>query len=273
VDNPRRQAWITQTALGTALNVSYMAERLSFFSIVIGIALLLTGIGFLVVSAGRRAAAGGGRTPRARARRGGLSAGAAAAAMRAAARRCATLARVVRDGLPADGEACAAIYAPSVRGSAISFEDVAPSAEEMSARIERTWRTHPWLVDERDGAVAGYAYAAPHHPRAAYRWAANVAVYVAEGNRRSGVGRDLYERLFELLRAQGVHVACAGVTLPNAASVALHESLGFEPVGVLRRIGWKAGAWRDVGWWQLALLPQDGGPPPEPAGPARPAAR
>jgi phosphinothricin acetyltransferase len=180
---------------------------------------------------------------------------------------------MVREARRADGEACAAIYAPSVRDSAISFEDLAPTAEDMSARIERTWRTHPWLVDERDGAVVGYAYAAPHRTRAAYRWAADVAVYVADGSRRVGVARELYERLFELLRAQAVHVACAGVTLPNAASVGLHESLGFDPVGVYRRIGWKAGAWRDVGWWQLALLPQVDGPPPEPAGPAGLSAR
>jgi phosphinothricin acetyltransferase len=177
---------------------------------------------------------------------------------------------MVREALAADGAACAAIYEPSVRDSAISFEDAAPGAQEMSARIEETWRTHPWLVDERDGRIAGFAYASPHRGRAAYRWAADVAVYVAESDRRSGVGRALYDGLLGLLRAQNVHVACAGVTLPNAASVGLHESLGFQPVGVYRRIGWKEGAWRDVGWWQLSLLPQEGGPPPEPSAPPRP---
>ena len=117
-----------------------------------------------------------------------------------------------------------------------------------------------------------YAYASPHRARAAYRWAADVAVYVDDGHRRRGAGRRLYRALFELMRRQGLRVACAGITLPNPASVGLHEAVGFEPVGVYRRIGWKAGAWRDVGWWELLLAgsdPDDHRPPPEPGPPAR----
>ena len=91
-----------------------------------------------------------------------------------------------------------------------------------------------------------------------------MSVYVAAANRRQGHGRRLYEALFEDLRERHFHVACAGITLPNEASVALHEGLGFEPVGVYREIGWKAGAWRDVGWWQLRLSRPESGPPPEP---------
>jgi len=166
-----------------------------------------------------------------------------------------------------DAAGCAAIYAPFVTGSAVSFEELAPDAAEMARRIEHTARTHPWLVAERDGAVAGFAYASSHRARAAYRWAADVAVYVAAAHRRAGVGRELYVALLDLLRAQGFHLACAGITLPNDASVALHEALGFEPVGVERAIGYKAGAWRDVGWWQLRLRPPDG-PPAEPLPPS-----
>lgn len=168
---------------------------------------------------------------------------------------------------PRDAEACAAIYAPFVRDAPTSFEEVAPDARAMAERIARTSATHPWLVAECDGRVVGFAYACPHRERAAYRWAADVAVYVDPSQHRGGVGRALYERLLALLRAQGVHVAVAGIALPNDASVGLHESLGFELVGVYRDIGFKAGAWRDVGWWQLRLLPADG-PPPEPRPPA-----
>lgn len=134
----------------------------------------------------------------------------------------------------------------------------------MARRIERISATHPWLVLERGGSVAGYAYAAQHRERAAYRWVADVSVYVDLAHRRAGIARALYGALFDLLREQGFRMAVAGVTLPNPASVALHESFGFEPVGVYRDIGWKAGAWRDVGWWQLRLSPRETGPPAEP---------
>jgi len=162
-----------------------------------------------------------------------------------------------------DSAACADIYAPYVRESAVSFEAEAPDAHEMAQRIERIGRTHPWLVAEQDGRVVGFAYAAPHRERAAYRWAADVTVYVHPDRHGRGVGRALYEHLLALLRDQRLHVACAGIALPNDASVGLHEALGFEPVGVYRKIGYKAGAWHDVGWWQLRLLP-----PTAPAGSA-----
>ena len=166
-----------------------------------------------------------------------------------------------------DSAACAAIYAPHVEASPTSFEAEAPGPEEMAERIERIGATHPWLVAERNGEVAGFAYACEHRSRAAYRWAVDVSVYVGEADRRRGLGKDLYEDLFRRLRAQRFRVACAGVTLPNEASVALHEGLGFVPVGVYRRIGWKQGAWRDVGWWQLDLSPDADDPPEEPLPP------
>jgi L-amino acid N-acyltransferase YncA len=167
-----------------------------------------------------------------------------------------------------DGGACAAIYAPFVAGTAVSFEEQPPSAEEMAARIATTSERYPWLVAEDGAAVVGYAYAAAHRARAAYRWACDVAVYIGEGHRGHGLGRALYGSLLELLRGQGIQVAVAGITLPNDASVGLHEALGFELVGIYRRIGWKQGQWRDVGWWELELVPRSAGPPPEPRPPA-----
>ena len=166
-----------------------------------------------------------------------------------------------------DAAACAAIYAPHVEASATSFEAAPPTADQFAARIEMTGATHPWLVVERDGEVVGFAYACEHRTRAAYRWAADVSIYLAEASRGQGLGRRLYGELFDRLRAQRFRVACAGVTLPNDASVGLHESLGFVPVGVYRRIGWKAGAWHDVGWWQLDLSPDGVDPPEEPLAP------
>src|SRR5689334_4738530 len=171
----------------------------------------------------------------------------------------------IRDADPArDAAACAAIYAPYVEGSPVSFEERAPDPAEMAARIERYGASHAWLVAEREGRVVGYAYATAFNERPAYRWSASVSVYVAEEARGVGVGRALYEALFDRLRERGFRTACAGVTLPNEASVGLHESLGFERSGLNREIGWKQGAWRDVGWYQLQLTPAGEGPPPEP---------
>ena len=145
-----------------------------------------------------------------------------------------------------DAAACAAIYAPHVTDGVASFEQVAPDAAEMARRIEAY---HVWLVHER----GGYAYASRHRDRAAYRLTVETSVYVAPRAQGQGVGRALYDALLGELRERGFAVALAGITLPNPASVALHEAVGFEPVGVFRRVGFKAGAWWDVGWWQLAL--------------------
>jgi phosphinothricin acetyltransferase len=177
---------------------------------------------------------------------------------------------LIRDaGSARDADACAAIYVPYVRDTAISLEEVAPTPAEMAARIDRTSATHPWLVAEEAGEVIGYAYGSQHRERACYRWATDVAVYVDPRRQRRGAGRTLYEALFGLLAEQGYRIACAGITLPNEASVGLHEACGFRPVGIYRRIGFKLGAWWDVGWWQRALAaePDGDGPPSEPAPP------
>jgi L-amino acid N-acyltransferase YncA len=163
-----------------------------------------------------------------------------------------------------DGARCAAIYAPFVEGSAVSFEYSAPTAEELARRIERYSATHAWLVAEDDERVVGFAYATPHRERDAYRWATEVSIYIDPAHHRRGAGRALYRELFEVLGGRGYRIALAGIALPNEASIALHESLGFEPIGVYRAIGWKDGAWRDVGWWQLQLGPQNAAPGPLP---------
>jgi L-amino acid N-acyltransferase YncA len=177
---------------------------------------------------------------------------------------------LIRHADPArDGAACAAIYAPFVADSVISFEEEPPDADEFARRIERTSARYPWLVAEVDSAVAGYAYASRYRDRAAYRWAADVAIYVGDGYRGRGIGKALYRALLDLLARQGIRTACAGITLPNPASVRLHESCGFQLVGTFRRIGYKAGGWRDVGWWQLELPADSGDPPAEPEAPRR----
>ena len=132
-----------------------------------------------------------------------------------------------------EAAAIAAIYRPYVTDAVTSFEIEPPSAAEMGRRIEAVLALAPWLVAlDQTGDPIGYAYASRHAERAAYQWSVDVTVYVREGHHRRGVGRALYGALFPLLRLQGFYVAHAGVTLPNAGSVGLHESFGFLPVGV-----------------------------------------
>jgi L-amino acid N-acyltransferase YncA len=175
--------------------------------------------------------------------------------------------RLARAG---DAAQVQAIYAPIVRDTPISFEADPPDVAELRRRIDSVLTRLPWLVRERDGQVLGYAYASPHRERFAYRWSVEVAVYVAAHARGTGVGRSLYRPLLDLLAAQGYVNAYAGITLPNPASVALHEALGFIPVGVYREAGFKAGAWHDVGWWQRRLRELTVPPAPPTALPALP---
>jgi L-amino acid N-acyltransferase YncA len=169
---------------------------------------------------------------------------------------------VIRLATPNDAAGVQAIYAPIVRETAISFELEPPTVEEMQTRILKTLEHMPWLICERRGDILGYVYASQHRTRPAYRWSVDVSVYVHTHSRRLGVGQALYRSLFALLALQGFYQAYAGITLPNPASVGLHESLGFQPVGVYRTVGYKLGAWHDVGWWQLIL--RDRAVPPEP---------
>jgi len=162
-----------------------------------------------------------------------------------------------------DAAAVSAIYAPFVEATAISFEREPPGAGAMARRIEATAAHLPWLVAENARGLVGYAYAARHRDRAAYAWSVDVSAYVDARAHRRGVGRRLYEALLGVLERQGFHRAYAGITLPNAASVGLHESLGFCFLGRYAEVGWKHGAWHDVGWWERALAPGEptAGPP------------
>lgn len=166
----------------------------------------------------------------------------------------------IRIAAPADAAAFAAIYAPIVTDTAISFETEPPSTQEMGRRMAKTLATHPWLTAVRDDEIVGYAYAGAHRERAAYRWSCDVTVYVAAQAHRSGVGQTLYGALIPVLKRQGFRSAFAGIALPNAGSVALHETMGFAPIGTYHEVGFKLGAWRDVGWWRLALATDEGQP-------------
>lgn len=164
-----------------------------------------------------------------------------------------TAALHIRDAQPADGAAIAAIYAPFVTDGWVSFETEAPDAGAMTARIAEYGSSHAWLVAELDGIIVGYAYASPHRTRAAYATSADIAIYLAPDAQGRGLGRLLYTALFEQLRSRSIHAVFAGIALPNPASIALHEAMGMTPVGIYREVGWKLGAWRDVGWWQRLL--------------------
>jgi L-amino acid N-acyltransferase YncA len=161
-----------------------------------------------------------------------------------------------------DAPALADIYRPVVESTAISFETEAPDERELRRRIESTLLSHPWLVCEHGGRVVGYAYATPHRSRAAYQWSTETSVYVRSDRSRRGVARGLYTSLFAILAAQGFVNGYAGITLPNPASVGLHESVGFRPLCVYRKVGYKLGAWHDVGWWQLVLRAYASAPEP-----------
>lgn len=156
-----------------------------------------------------------------------------------------------------DASDMAEIYRPYVVDSAISFESTPPGPQEMADRISQTLSTYPWLVYEEGGTVLGYAYGGAWKGRSAYDWSAEVTVYVRKGHHGKGIGKQLYQALIEALRAQGVVNIIGGIALPNPASVALHESLGFKPVAQFNKLGFKLGKWWDVGYWQLELSRAD----------------
>jgi len=169
----------------------------------------------------------------------------------------------IRSAEESDALALAAIYAPYVRDTAVSFEIEPPTAEIMRQRIAGTLETHPWLVADHGGDTVGFAYAGKHSQRAAYRWTVDVTVYVTATRRHIGVCRALYAVLLDVLRRQGFRSAFAEIVLPNPGSVRLHETAGFRPVGIHHDIGFKLGGWRDIGYWRLGLA-EGAAPPGEP---------
>lgn len=166
----------------------------------------------------------------------------------------------IRLATPEEAEQVQAIYAPYCH-TPISFEMDPPSVEEMRGRLAKVLHQYPWLLCEDGEEVLGYAYASQHRERAAYCWSVDTAVYVRQGRQRRGIGRALYTSLLAVLPLQGYVNAYAGVTLPNPASVGLHEAMGFQPVGVYQQVGFKCGSWHDVAWFQRPLQPRLGEPP------------
>lgn len=159
----------------------------------------------------------------------------------------------IRAATSDDAAAISSIYAPYVTGSSVSFEAEAPEPAEMRARMEAQAHLYPWLAAEEDGKLLGYAYAAPFRTRFAYRFTVETTVYLREGAQGRGLGKAVYGPLLDLLERQGFTQAIAAIALPNAASVALHERLGFRHAGTYGRVGFKLGEWWDVGLWQRAL--------------------
>ena len=174
---------------------------------------------------------------------------------------------LIRPAEPKDTPAIAAIYAPHVTDGVASFEATPPDAAEMLSRLLETTTKYPWLVCEKAGEVIGYSYASAHNSRLAYQWSVNVTVYISVLHHRAGVGRALYTALFDRLRRQGFYNAYGGITVPNAGSVGLHEAMGFKLAGMYEAVGYKFGAWRDVGWWHLALQEKPVSDPPLPLAP------
>lgn len=165
----------------------------------------------------------------------------------------------VRPATSADAAAMLAIYRPVVEHTTISFELVPPSLDAFEARVRKYAAQWACLVAEHEGAIVGYAYGALHRERAAYAWSTETSAYVHPDARRMGVGTRLYESLCTALAERGYCNAYAGITLPNEASVALHRSVGFRDIGRFPSVGWKFGAWHDVGWFHRNLRT---GPPP-----------
>jgi L-amino acid N-acyltransferase YncA len=154
-----------------------------------------------------------------------------------------------------DAEQIQAIYAPYCL-TPISFEAEPPSVEDMRGRLAKVLPQYPWLVCEDGEEILGYAYAGRHRERAAYLWSVDTSIYVRQRRQRQGIGRALYTSLLNVLPLQGYVNAYAGATLPNPASVGLHEAMGFQLVGVYRQVSFKYGAWHDVAWFQRPLQPR-----------------
>lgn len=168
------------------------------------------------------------------------------------------MAVLIRLASEADAAAIAAIYRPYVEQTHFTFEEIPPDAPDIATRLGSP--VHPWLVAEVGGQVAGYASTSPMRNRAAYRWSVETGIYLAPGTQGRGLGRQLLSTHLELLERQGMVTAIAGIALPNDASIALHEKLGFRLSGIERGVGFKLGRWVDVGRWQRDLAPRSAAP-------------
>jgi phosphinothricin acetyltransferase len=161
---------------------------------------------------------------------------------------------LIRAATEADAAPVAGVYNHYVRETTITFEEEAVPAPEIARRIREVGSASlPWLIAERDATVLGYAYATRWHARSAYRFSAEITVYVDANHQRIGVGSRLYDQLFPRLQARGIRALMACIALPNEPSVALHERFGLVKVGHFKEVGFKFGQWVDVGYWQRTL--------------------
>ncbi len=161
----------------------------------------------------------------------------------------------IRTARDEDAAAIHAIYAPSVSAGTATFETELPGVDAMRERLRARLKHYPWLVWEEASEVLAYAYAGRFRERAAYDWIAETSIYVRADAQRRGIARQLYGALLDVMRQQGITQAVGVITLPGAASVAMHEAMGFQPAGVWRQCGYKLGQWWDVGVWQKELQP------------------
>lgn len=161
----------------------------------------------------------------------------------------------IRMAHPNDCRQMLDIYGPVIKHTVTSFEYEVPSISQFRERVLGTMKTFPWLVSTWDDVITGYAYAGPHRSREAYRWSAELSVYVHPEYYRRGIAKALYHALMSILRLQGYYTALAGISLPNDTSVRFHEALGFTPVGVYHNVGYKFGKWHTTGWWECSLQP------------------
>jgi phosphinothricin acetyltransferase len=168
----------------------------------------------------------------------------------------------IRPAVKTDAKQIIDIYAPSILSAAISFETELPSIAEMQKRIETILQTYPWIVCEVDGKIAAYVYGSKHRDREAYQWSSECSVYVHQDFKGKGIGKEMYQLLFQILKLQGIRNVYAGITLPNEASVTLHENCGFEKFAEYENVGYKLRSWHTVGWWKLRLNNYDPDPPP-----------
>jgi len=161
---------------------------------------------------------------------------------------------LIRHVSSADTAAICDIYNPYILETVISFEEQAVSVQTMKERIKKVSTDHlPWYVFEQNGEILGYAYATPWRVRYAYRFSVEVSVYVRQGHAGKGIGQSLYQQLFNELKQRGIHTVIAGIALPNEASIALHEKTGMRQVAHFHEVGYKAGRWIDVGYWEMHI--------------------
>jgi L-amino acid N-acyltransferase YncA len=153
----------------------------------------------------------------------------------------------------ADAAAITEIYNRYVRETVVTFEETPVAVEEMARRIADVGACFPWLAWDDGGTVVGWAYATAWKARSAYRFSVETTVYVAGSHHGRGIGAALYDALIAELRARKFHSAVGGIALPNPASIALHEKLGFRKIAHFTEVGRKFGRWVDVGYWQLLL--------------------